>query len=66
LRKSAEKKAFQAINDERCPCERKGHPMTAKCGPIENGNGRASLESRNIIKQFGDFSELTINLKMEV
>ena len=40
--------------------------MTAKCGPIKNGNGKASLETRNIIKQFGDFSELTINLKMEV
>jgi ABC-type Fe3+/spermidine/putrescine transport system ATPase subunit len=40
--------------------------MTAKCGPIENGNGKASLEIRNIIKQFGDLvavNDVSLDIK---
>jgi ABC-type Fe3+/spermidine/putrescine transport system ATPase subunit len=40
--------------------------MTAECGPIENGNGKASLEIRNIIKQFGDLvavNDVSLDIK---
>ncbi len=40
--------------------------MTAECGPIENGNGKASLEIRNVIKQFGDLvavNDVSLDIK---
>jgi spermidine/putrescine transport system ATP-binding protein len=40
--------------------------MTTECGPIENGNGKASLEIRNITKQFGDLvavNDVSLDIK---
>ncbi len=40
--------------------------MTAECGPIENGNGKASLEIRNVIKRFGDLvavNDVSLDIK---
>jgi spermidine/putrescine transport system ATP-binding protein len=40
--------------------------MTAECGPIENGNGKASLEIRNVTKQFGDLvavNDVSLDIK---
>jgi spermidine/putrescine transport system ATP-binding protein len=40
--------------------------MTAECGLIENGNGKASLEIRNVTKQFGDLvavNDVSLDIK---
>ncbi len=39
--------------------------MTVECGPIENGNGKASLEIRNVTKRFGDLVAVN-NVSLEI
>jgi spermidine/putrescine transport system ATP-binding protein len=39
--------------------------MTVECGPIENGNRKASLEIRNVTKRFGDLVAVN-NVSLEI